>query len=186
MNLFATICDERKRRAERRARLRVCATICRACFRSAEKRYSDAEPVSIFRFRPLRLEGRSSQAHRLPRSRRCSCSVPDQSKSTGQESLREWTRPPDRAAVGRATFPLTKPLPKTSQASHCLCSPACDDGLVAVHAIQRGSAPILVLNVPAPEETHQPYTVTIAHPQGIDQAHVKGLVPNLDALSCLS
>src|SRR6266699_111571 len=85
---------------------------------------------------PLTLEGWSNQAHRPSRSRRCP--VRAESSSIGQQLLREWTRPPDRAVVGRAALLRSEPLPETPPASNCQWSPACGDGPVAVRAIQRG------------------------------------------------
>src|SRR5439155_422789 len=77
---------------------------------------------------PLTLEGWSSPAHRLPRSRRDSGQAGDRSTSPDQQSRREWTPPPDRAAVVPEAVPLPTPLRETLPAWYCPDSSACDGG----------------------------------------------------------
>ena len=65
-------------------------------------------------------------------------------------------------------------------------SSTCDGGPVAVHATHAGSVPIaapITLNLKKGiSRTRQPLPID----KSIDQAHIEGLVPLLDELSCIS
>src|SRR5258706_10933945 len=134
---------------------------------------------------PLTLEGWSSPAHRLPRSRGGSRQAGDRLTSSDQQSRREWIPPPDRAVVVPEAVPLPTPLRETLPAWYCPGSSACDGGRAAVRAIQTGSVPIPVLSVPAPEERHQQYRSTIAIDKRVGDPHMKGLVSYRHSAACV-
>src|SRR6266581_4826164 len=133
---------------------------------------------------PLTLEGWSNQAHRPSRSRRCP--VRAESSSIGQQLLREWTRPPDRAVVGRAALLRSEPLPETPPASNCQWSPASVMGPLLF-------APFREDEFPFPLRASLHYQKGISRTgqplpihKGIGQANVEWIVPHLDALACFS